>query len=196
MQGAFGRNRVGRLFRKGGNGRKKRCERGIKRISGRRGGWGWCKKQSFSRKCVQLHHKNAFFHSTMRDIILCYHSIMSDIIFIFFSLRRGGTVCRTIFPCFRERGRNKGLYGLKGRAFSFFEFNLMKTFFVFFRIRADAAFYTGMFVLFFNVYFFTIIFLLHLDRRGKVCYNLCNIAMVPCSALLRRYGRCVFEGFI
>lgn len=72
----------------------------------------------------------------------------------------------------------------------------MKTFFVFFRIGADAAFYTGMFVLFFYVYFFTIIFLLHLDRRGKVCYNLCNIAMVPCSALLRRYGRCVFEGFI
>ena len=84
MQGAFGRNRVGRLFRKGGNERKKRRERGIKRISGRRGGWGWCKKQSFSRKCVQLHHKNAFFHSTMRDIILCYHAIMPDIIFIFF----------------------------------------------------------------------------------------------------------------
>lgn len=196
MQGAFGRNRVGRLFRKGGNGRKKRCERGIKRISGRRGGWGWCKKQSFSRKCVQLHHKNAFFHSTMRDIILCYHSIMSDIIFIFFSLCGGGTVCRTIFSLFSGTGERSCPRRLRGHTVSFFGFNLMKTFFVFFRIGADAAFYTGMFVLFFYVYFFTIIFLLHLDRRGKVCYNLCNIAIVPCSALLRRYGRCVFEGFI
>ena len=132
----------------------------------------------------------------MRDIILCYHAIMSDIIFIFFLFAPRRNSLLDNFSLFSGTGKKQGLVRAPRARGFFFGFNLMKTFFVFFRIGVDTAFYTGMFVLFFYVYFFTIIFLLHLDRRGKVCYNLCNIAMVPCSALLRRYGRCVFEGFI
>lgn len=116
-------------------------------------------------------------------------------IYIFLFVRRRMVLAGNFFLVFGNGGEVVPAQAPRAHGF-FFRIQFNENVFCVFRIRADAAFYTGMFVLFFNVYFFTIIFLLHLDRRGKVCYNLCNIAMVPCSALLRRYGRCVFEGFI
>ena len=104
--------------------RKKRCERGIKRISGRRGGWGWCEKQSFSRKCVELYHKNTFFHSTMRDIILCYHAIMSDILFIFSLCAAAEQFVGQFFLVFGNGEETGACTGSKGARFLFWiQFN-------------------------------------------------------------------------
>ena len=143
MQGAFGRNRVGRLFRKGGNEHKKRCEKGIKRISGRRGGWGWCEKQSFSRKCVELHHENAFFHSTMRDIILCYHVIMSDILFIFFLFAPRRNSLSDNFSLFSGTGKKQGLVRAPRARVFFFQIQFNENVFCIFSHSCRCGFLHG-----------------------------------------------------